>query len=318
MIKELRPFHLLSRRLEVFRIVAEEGSITRAAARLALTQPAVTRELGLLEKEIGAPLFDRLPRGVQLNEAGRVLITYVQRCSGIADDARRALDEFMSLERGQITIAASNTIGNHFLPGVIVAFHRRHPRVTIDVRITNSREVLRFLEEDRVSLGFVETKGELPEGYEAHLLTSDEMIPVVAPFHPLTKIPRPRVRDLLVHLVLLREEGSGMRAAVLERFERLGVTPPDTLSLGTTEAIRQVLLAGVGISILPRRAVTDDLASGRLVALSIPKLVIHRELHWVKRTHRRLGRAHGVFLELLQGALGVMPPETFVSPPHTD
>ena len=291
---------LTSRRLGIFLAVAEEGSLTRAAARLALSQPAVTRELRILERGLATVLFDRLPRGVRLTEAGETLLAGARALVRLEQDTCEALGELAALGRGSLVLAASNTIGNYVLPRVIVAFHRLYPRVTIDVRITNSREVLRLLGEDRIGLGFIESEASLSEDVEAQVFASDELVPVVAPSHPLAQASRISLDEALRGIMLLREEGSGIRAAVESRLQRLGRVPADTLTLGTTEAIKDVLRAGIGLALLPRPAVATELAAGLLVVLPLRRLLMRRPLAWVKRRYRRLGPAYTVFLQKLE------------------
>lgn len=296
---------LKSRRLEVFLAIAEERSITRASARLALSQPAVTRELRLLERELGTELFDRLPRGVRLTESGELLLQHVRKLVTVENDALETLSELGQLGRGEILLAASNTIGNYILPRVIVAFHRAHPRVAITVRIVNSREVLHLLDAEEIGLGFIETLSEPGKELAVETLARDVLVPVAASSHPLARSSRLSSRDILGQIFLLREEGSGIREAVHARLRRLGLVPPDTLTLGTTEAIKDVLLGGVGVSVLPERAVSAEVASGRLIVLSLPKLRIERELYWVHRRRRRLGAAPAAFLDMLRATAGV-------------
>ena len=291
---------LTSRRLGIFLAVAEEGSLTRAAARLALSQPAVTRELRILERGLATVLFDRLPRGVRLTEAGETLLAGARALVRLEQDTCEALGELAALGRGSLVLAASNTIGNYVLPRVIVAFHRLYPRVTIDVRITNSREVLRLLGEDRIGLGFIESEASLSGDVEAQVFASDELVPVVAPSHPLAQASRISLDEALRGIMLLREEGSGIRAAVESRLQRLGRVPADTLTLGTTEAIKDVLRAGIGLALLPRPAVATELAAGLLVVLPLRRLLMRRRLAWVKRRYRRLGPAYTVFLQKLE------------------
>lgn len=291
---------LTSRRLGIFFAVAEEGSLTRAAARLALSQPAVTRELRILERGLATVLFERLPRGVRLTEAGETLLAGARALVRLEQDTCEALGELAAFGRGSLVLAASNTIGNYVLPRVIVAFHRLYPRVTIDVRITNSREVLRLLGEDRIGLGFIESEASLSGDVEAQVFASDELVPVVAPSHPLAQASRISLDEALRGIMLLREEGSGIRAAVESRLQRLGRVPADTLTLGTTEAIKDVLRAGIGLALLPRPAVATELAAGLLVVLPLRRLLMRRRLAWVKRRYRRLGPAYTVFLQKLE------------------
>jgi DNA-binding transcriptional LysR family regulator len=304
MTYKAQTFPLHSRRLEIFCAVAEAGSLTRAAGLLALSQPAVTRELRALERDLGTVLVDRLPRGVRLTEAGRVLLEQARKIASLERDTLEALDELATLARGRLELAASNTIGNYVLPRVIAAYHQAYPRVTINLHIVNSSTVLNLLSEERVAAGFIEGPHPRNGDFEVEILTRDELVPLVSSQHPLAASLRHSLREVLAQVFLMREEGSGVGEAIRARFDRLRLRPVDTLTLGTTEAIKDVLLSGIGVSILPRMAVSTELAAGRLIILPIPKLVISRNLVWLRPRDRRPSAALSAFRLKLDEAIG--------------
>jgi DNA-binding transcriptional LysR family regulator len=296
MTHKAQNFPLHSRRLEIFYTVAEAGSLTRAAGLLALSQPAVTRELRAFERDLGTVLVDRLPRGIRLTEAGRVLLEQARKIACLERDTLEALEELDTLARGRLELAASNTIGNYVLPRVIAAYHRAYPRVTINLRIVNSSTVLDLLSEERIAAGFIESPHPKNGDFDVEILTRDELVPLVASKHPLAASLWHSLRDVLGQIFLMREEGSGVGEAIRARFDHLRFRPVDTLTLGTTEAIKDVLLSGIGVSVLPRVAVSTELAAGRLIVLPIPKLVITRNLVCLRRRHRRPSAALSAFL----------------------
>ena len=142
--------------LAIFHGVARAGSVNAAARLLHTSQPAISRELRTLEERLGMPLFDRLPRGMRLTEAGQMLLGFAERIFGLDEAAERAMRELADLEGGQLAIGASNTIGTYLLPAALAAFHGRHPKVNLQLEVANTQEILAGVLDSRFTLGFVE------------------------------------------------------------------------------------------------------------------------------------------------------------------
>src|SRR5688572_28144701 len=142
--------------LALFLAVAEERSVSRGSERLLVSQPAVSKQLKQLERALGAPLFDRTPRGVRATQAGQLLSGYARRIFGLADEAEQALAELRGLRRGFLSVAAGTTIGVYLLPEVFVRFRQSHPGVRIDLEIEGSERVQQRLLEGAVELGLTE------------------------------------------------------------------------------------------------------------------------------------------------------------------
>jgi DNA-binding transcriptional LysR family regulator len=164
--------------------VAAEASVSKAADRLMVSQPAVSKQLREFERQLGTPLFDRLPRGVRPTEAGALLADYARRIFALADEAQERLAELRGLERGQLRIGASTTIAVYLLPAVFVAFRTAYPGVRLAVDIVNAREV-----EDRLAAGAVDVA--LSEGepdaaaFAVDPFMTDELIAIAPAGHPL-------------------------------------------------------------------------------------------------------------------------------------
>ncbi|MES2462682.1 MAG: LysR family transcriptional regulator, partial [Armatimonadota bacterium] len=142
--------------LNLFYAVAEEGSVSKGAERLHISQPAVSKQLAEFERALGTPLFDRLPKGVRLTEAGRLLHDAARRLFAVEAAAERELRELRGLERGRLAIGASTSIGAYLLPPALAAFHRAHPNVTIHMEVGNTETIQKGLEDGRIDLGFTE------------------------------------------------------------------------------------------------------------------------------------------------------------------
>src|SRR6267378_2364526 len=193
------------RHLSVFHGIAKAGSVNAAARLLHTSQPAVSRELRTLEERLGVLLFDRLPRGMRLTEAGKVLLDYAARIFGLDEAAERAM--------GELAIGASNTIGTYLLPAFVTSFHVRYPKVSLNLQIGNTQEIVKGVLDSRFALGFVEGRIR-DEAIEAKEFRRDRIVAVVAPQHPLAKASPRSVQSLADSPAILREPGSGTREIV--------------------------------------------------------------------------------------------------------
>lgn len=289
--------------LRVFLAVAECGGIGAGAARLHISQPAVTREIRELETSVGVPLFDRHPRGVSLTEGGRRLLQYAQRIFALELAAERELRGFANLSQGELQLGASATLGAYLLPALLNRFRERHPQVFVSLQISNTGEVAEQLDDGRIALGFVE--GEFArERYASRLLARDALLPVVGPRHPLAGRRDLEMQELAEHALYLREPGSGARASVEQAYRAHGLEVQPHMVIGGTEALKRLIADGHGIAWLSQLVVEDELASGRLRRLDVAERQILRELHVLWRQDCQLSPAPAAFLALLESAAG--------------
>jgi DNA-binding transcriptional LysR family regulator len=284
------------RHLSVFHGVAKAGSVNAAAQLLHTSQPAVSRELRTLEARLGMPLFDRLPRGMRLTEAGRVLLNYAERIFGLEQAAERALRELADLEGGELAIGASNTIGMYLLPPVVASFHVRFPKINLDLHIGNTQEIARGVLDSSFALGFVEGRVK-DEALEAKEFRRDRIVAVVAPSHPLAKVSAPSIQRLATSPSILREPGSGTREIVERAFARYRLQPQCGLQISSSEALKRAALEGGAVGWISEVCVTDELRSGRLVALRTPRLSLERPLYSLRLRGRHLNRSAQMFLQ---------------------
>ncbi|MBU9382155.1 LysR family transcriptional regulator [Burkholderia gladioli] len=290
--------HLLA-----FHEVARAGSISAGAERLHVSQPAVTREIRELEARLGLVLFDRLPRGVALTEAGRLLFDHASRIFALADTAESELRELAGLGAGHLRIGASNTLGVYLVPALIARFNARHPRITIDLTVTNTEGVEAGLRDLSFTLGFVEGPFDTTV-LDARPIGADEIAVVAAAGHPLAG-RRLAPADLAEHAVILREPGSGTRAIVEQAYARLGLSITPLMSVSDTEAIKRLLLAQRSLAYLSRLSVSDELARCDLQLVEVDAPRIERALHMVWLKGRSLSPGAQALMALLPpGAAG--------------
>jgi DNA-binding transcriptional LysR family regulator len=284
------------RHLLVFHGVARAGSVNAAAKLLHTSQPAVSRELRTLEQRLGVPLFDRLPRGMRLTEAGQVLLSYAERIFGLEQEAERSLRELADLEGGELAIGASNTLGTYLLPALVTAFHIRYPKVNLDLRIGNTQEVIKGVLDSRFALGFVEGRVR-DDAIEAKEFRRDRIVAVVSPGHSLAKARAPTWRSLAESPSILREPGSGTREIVERAFTRHRVALRCGLQIGSSEALKRAALEGGGIGWISELCVVEELRSGRLIELKTPNLSLERPLYSLRLRGRHLKRSALAFLQ---------------------
>ena len=286
--------------LAIFHAVAETGSMTLGAERLDISQPAVSKQVRELERALGVALFDRVGRRVHLSPAGEVLADHARRLFALAREAEEAMADVRAVRRGRLVIGASTTIGTYLLPGVAAEFWRRHPGVELLIQIENTEQVHRRLAGHELDLGLTEGLVE-GEGLAAEVFHQDELVMIAAPGHPLAgrrRVPLSAVRE---EPFILREPGSGTRAVEEQALARLKLPVRAAMALGSTEAIKRVVAAGVGLAVVSRLAVGAECAAGALAVLPVAGLRIARPLHLVRRRGRRDGPALQAFCAVLRG-----------------
>lgn len=283
------------RQLEAFAAVAMHGSVRAAAEHLHLTQPALSMALADLERRLDVKLFDRERGRLHLSERGRELLPQVRdildRMQALQDRAAHAGGELS----GELLLGASNTVGNYLVGDLVGDFAARHPGVALQLRVANTDAIVREVIEHRLDLGCVEGPAAHPR-LERVFWREDELVVCSRPEHPLARRTRLEPGDFDGVGWILREPGSATRAlseTVLAKLPESRVV----MELGQVEAIKQAVSAGLGIACLPRVAVHDAAAAGRLAILDTPFLDLCRQLSLVVHRDRFRGRVLQAFLE---------------------
>lgn len=286
--------------LAIFHAVAEAGSISRGAERLHISQPAVSKQLRELEDRMGMRLFDRLPKGVRLTEAGRILAVHAGRLFAIAAEAERAIEEFKGLRAGRIAVGASAIVGNYLLPAAFTRFRRTHPGVDLSLEIADTARIQRKLLENEIDLGLTEGVVDHPE-LEARVFMRDELVAIAAPDHPLTCHGPVAAAVLCREPMVMHEPGSATRTVMERTLAGLRLHPRVAMSLGSTEAVKRAVAAGAGVGIVSRLTVESELAAGTLALVPLSDLNATRPLHCVHLRQHHDSPAANAFLDLLQG-----------------
>jgi DNA-binding transcriptional LysR family regulator len=290
------------RQLEIFAKVAELGSFSKAAEALHLTQPTVSEHIRALEDELGVRLLDRLRRGAAVAPAGQLLLTYATRMLALSREARQAMSGFQGKMSGDLVVGASTIPGEYVLPALLGRFKDKYPEIAVTLLIGDSQAVVDWVAEGRVELGVVGARL-AQRSVDYRELMPDEEVVVVPPGHPWFGRKQIVLEDLAGEPLLLRERGSGTRAALEHALAAAGVELASLRivgEMGSTQAIKQAVKAGVGISVLSRRAIDEEARAGALWAVRVKDVKITRSFHIAlhrDRSRSPLAEAFRVFLD---------------------
>jgi DNA-binding transcriptional LysR family regulator len=285
--------------LRLFKEVALAGSFSRAAEALSISQPAVSKGVRELEGQLDCALLERGSGGVRTTEAGELLLHHAKAVFAAERAADEAIRSLRGLEAGSLALGASTTIATYYLPELVGRFHRAHPAIELVIRSANTREVADLLREREVDLALVE--GPVDDAqFEVKPWRVDRLIAVAAPSHPLAGCSKPPGHDELSGaLMVVREIGSGTREVVLDGLTRAGVRPGRMVEVSSTEAVKRLVAAGVGLAFVSAAAAVDLLQSGQLVEISFEGLDIRRTLTRIAVSHRQASAATRAFEALL-------------------
>jgi DNA-binding transcriptional LysR family regulator len=289
--------------IRVFRAVAARRSFTRAAEGLGLTQSAVSAQIRELAAILGAPLFDILGRRVHLTAAGQALEAQAALLEGIVGEIGQHFAELRGGAAGRVRIGASTSIGTYALPALIAGFAAGRPGVEVTLEILNSALVEQRLLDNAFDLGFIGTPPSATELVAAPFL-EDEILFACAPGHRLAGKTLAAPERLVAERLIVREPGSGTRRTMEAHLERLGILFPAVMQLGSVEAIKQAVRAGLGIAYFSGLAVAEELREHRLARIRVRGLAVRRSF-LVVRDRRKLGTpALEAFLSFLRARRG--------------
>ncbi|HXC53038.1 MAG TPA: LysR family transcriptional regulator [Candidatus Limnocylindrales bacterium] len=292
--------------LRIFREVLEQGSITGAASALRISQPAVSRQLAEFEAALGTRLVDRLPRGIRATAAGEMLGERARRIFAEERAAEQDLGELLGLHRGHLAVGASTTIGSYLVPQVFGDFAVRHRDIAIDLRIGNTRAIQNDVLEGELDVGLTEGFADA-EPLESEVFLHDEMVLIAGPHasgRPLAGVTSIHAAELANVPFIVREAGSGTREVIEAALAGRGVDVRPHMVLGSTEAIKNAVVLGLGVAIVSRLTVTLECDIGRLREVALADLRIHRALHCVTLRGKRPSPAATEFLALLRERYG--------------
>lgn len=278
--------NLTLKHLRLMSSAARLGSFAAAAEANSVTPPAVTMQIRQLEDDIGLPLFDRTPRGLEATAAGQEILLAAQRIESVLDECREALLAFQTLDAGRVTVGVVST-AKYFAPRMVAAFSRMHPKVELKLVVGNRRDIMERFESGACDLCIMGRPPETTE-VESHLLGPHPYV-VVAPLdHPLAGRGGLTPRALAAETFLVRELGSGTRLVMETFFKKAKAKPVIGMEIGSNETIKQAVIAGLGLTFISAHTVAAEIHDGRLVTLDVEGLPILRNWFVVRPAAKRL------------------------------
>ena len=296
----------ISQSFRCFDEVARRGSIRKAADTLHLTAAAVHQQILNLEEQVGTPLFDRLPRGMQLTSAGEIVVAAVRRSQRDFDSALSHVEDLRALRRGHVSLAVSHSSAEQLVSDVIRVAVARYPGVTYGVRSGSGENILKWVANGEADIGFC-LRRKPPPGVEEVRRFPQQLGVVTPPGHALTALGRaPRLRDCLDHPLILMTPDTELRAMVDQIDHREHRKARPMVETSSVAMVRRLVRSGVGIGFLIPENVAEDVAAGVLAwqGLADPGAWSHDCLY--QRSGQSTTVAMGMFLEFLEAQLGVI------------
>ncbi len=290
--------------LRTFIVLAEEGHMTRTAARLHLTQPAISTQLAKLEEDLGQHLFDRTPKGMVLTNAGQTLLPYALEIISRLTDARSALEQLAGLHAGSLSIGGGATATTYLLPPLIGKFHEKNPAIRFFVREQPSQNVVDDVFLGKLDLGIVTLPIRPPTGVstlsgklEIEHWVEDELRLLVPKNHPLTDHHQVTWKELNGMSLVLFEAGSTVRSLIDEHIAKARVSVDIVMELRSIESIKQMVAQGIGAAFVSQYALQNP---EQAIRCTDPPL--RRQLAFIYRSDRTQSVAARAFLDEMRNA----------------
>jgi DNA-binding transcriptional LysR family regulator len=288
----IRLERLTLHQLRVFLAVARARNFTRAAEAIGLTQSAVSvqvRELGAI---LGAPLFEVLGKKVHLTDAGRMLAEHAPRAEGLVREIAQDFTELQETGAGSVRIGASTSIGVYYLPPLLADFSTKHPRVAITLAIENTAHIEEMLLRNEFDLGFMGARAASADLVSEPFL-EDGIFFACAPGHPLATAASVSPARLARERLIMREAGSATRATMEAQLVKRGIVFRDSMTFGSVEAIKQVVMSGFGVAYFSRLTVLKEISAGWLAKIRVRGLAANRTFYAVRHRGKKETSALG-------------------------
>ncbi|HCS13583.1 MAG TPA: LysR family transcriptional regulator [Zetaproteobacteria bacterium] len=302
--------HVTLRQLQVFESAARHLSFSRAAAELHLSQPGVSMQIKQLEATVGQALFEQLGKKIFLTGVGREVLRAGQAIAQQLVDLEDTLNDLRGLKQGALTVGVVSTV-SYFAIGLISRFRQEHPEVRITLNVVNREALLAQLANNEVDLALM---GQAPEGHDLESTPfMENPLVVIAPFdHPLAKRKNIALARVAEADFVAREPGSGTRGATEAFFQAHGMALRVAMEMNKNEAIKQAVMAELGLGIVSLHTIDMELALKRLTVLNVEDFPIMRHWHIVHRNGKRFAAIPEAFRQfVLEQATELIKPPAY-------
>lgn len=272
----------MDQQLQVFISVVENENFSRAADELHMTQPAVSQYIRTFEENLGVRLLDRTNKYVRVTKAGEIVYHYAKEIVGLYTKMGSLLDDLSNQVKGPLSIGASYTFGEYVLPHLIAEMKTQYPDLKPAVTIGNTEKVAELVRSHQIDIGIIEGQLKKEKQMGIQDFAEDHMVIIASINHSLVQKNREITTIDLENVAwVLREDGSGTREAGENVFKQLQISPKNIITFGSTQAIKEAVEAGLGISLLSQLAVRKELQHGTLKIVGFPGLPYIRQFSYI-------------------------------------
>jgi len=284
--------------LATFQVVAKHCSYVRAAEELHFSQPAVSAQIRQLEETLGVKLFEQIGRRTHLTQAGDELYHYSQKIFAVIDEALETMEELRGPDHGRLRVGADTTVGTYVIPGLLGKFHQSYPEVEISLDVVNRAALVERIMSNEIDIAIV---GRVPDDIPVVIepFAPNELVLVASPYHRLAGRANVPLSELAKEHFLMREVGSGTRAALELILQEAEVPLHVSMHMGNNSAIKQGVAAGLGIALISRVALGMELETNRLVILDVEGFPIMRQWRIVHLKDKHLSATALAFKSFL-------------------
>jgi DNA-binding transcriptional LysR family regulator len=283
--------------LSIFHAIAQTGSISGGANQLLISQPAVSKQIRRMEHAMNTKLLDRHARGITLTPAGVLLADYAARIFSLVDEADRSLADLSQLKRGSLSVGFGPTAGVYLLPAAMVRFRREFPGILLKTETEGPALLQQRLLDGLIELAISESP--LPSPLlTSKVLLHDVLVPVVARKHALSKTKSVTADQFCRQPFITRQVDSDSGSLVERTLATRGLKVTPVLTVASTEAIKQAVIAGLGVAMVSRLAIQTEIAAGLLVELKVKGLLICYPIHHIWRKGKTASKAAASFLAM--------------------
>ena len=296
------------KQFKILEAIVEQRNYTKAANALFMTQPAISMQVKQMEEQVGLPLFERQGKQVSVTEAGLELLYYAQNIRQQINEASEVMAELRGLKRGKLHLTMAST-ANYFAPQLIAAFHHQYPGAKVTLDVTNRTGLLRALDHNSTDMVIM---GVPPDGHQLTGIAflANPLVVVAYPDHPLAKRRAIRLAEVADEPFILREPDSGTRMATERFFAEHGLSLTPRMEMNRAEAVKQAVMAELGLGIVSLHTIEMELALKRLVVLHVEDFPIMRHWYIVHRNNKRFAAIPKAFKDFT-----IAQAEALVSPP---
>ena len=284
--------------LATFQVVAKHCNYVRAAEELHFSQPAVSAQIRQLEETLGVKLFEQIGRRTHLTQAGDELYHYSQKIFAVIDEALETMEELRGPDHGRLRVGADTTVGTYVIPGLLGKFHQSYPEVEISLDVVNRAALVERIMSNEIDIAIV---GRVPDDIPVVIepFAPNELVLVASPYHRLAGRANVPLSELAKEHFLMREVGSGTRAALELILQEAEVPLHVSMHMGNNSAIKQGVAAGLGIALISRVALDMELETNRLVILDVEGFPIMRQWRIVHLKDKHLSATALAFKSFL-------------------